>query len=189
MKKIILSITLVLGLNSYAQDYYHGVGVSYNMFLNKLEYSNAYESYSGTEGFGAVMFYYKSTLAFEMSRSTNFGLSAYPAVGGYFNSQTGGYLAYQLPIMGELYFGDVDDVNFNMGLGFAQTGLLSGGHFGITGPIVSIGGSFEYNRNLVGVRAYFSPGLNKTKGFSEGTEVSRDSRMLFGLGVHYMIGN
>ena len=188
MKKIILSITLFLGMNSYAQDYYHGLGVSYNMFLSKLEYSNADESYSGTQGFGAVMFYYKSTLAFEMSRSTNFGLSAYPAIGGYFNSQTGGYLAYQLPIMGEIYFGDVDDANFNIGLGFAQTGLLSGGHFGVTGPIVSLGGSFEYKGNMVGIRAYFTPGLNKTKGFSDGTEVTRDSRMLFGIGAHYLLG-
>ena len=189
MKKIILSITLFLGLNSYAQDYYHAAGVSYNIFMQNLEYSNQYENFSGSESFGAVMFYYKATLAFEMSRSTNFAISAYPGAGGYFNSQTGGYLAYQLPVMGEIYFGDVDDVNFNLGLGFTQSGLLSGGHFGVTGPVVSLGGSFEYNRNIIGIRGYFTPGLNKTKGFAEGTEVSRDSRMLFGIGVHYLFGN
>ncbi len=192
MKKIILSITLFLGMNSYAQDYYHAIGAAYNIGLYKLDYNSVSqnESLSSSSAVGAGLIVYKSTLAFEMSRSSSFAVSAYPGVGGYYNSRTGGSLAYQLPVLGEFYFGDVDDANFNFGAGFFYGGIFSSDATGgtIMGPQVSIGGQFEFRDQLVGLRGYYTYGFNKSKDIpADATDVV-DSKSLFGISLHYLLG-
>lgn len=187
MKKLFFSLLFFTSLNSQAQDYYHAIGAAYNAHLYQLDYSsvsNGGEEFTYLQGAGLIQ--YKATLGFELSRSTNLGVSAYPGVGGYFSSRYGGYLAYQLPILAEFYAGDIDDACFNVGAGFYVGGVTGGGL--ILGPQVSIGGQFELAGQLVGIRGYYTYGVNKFKNLPSDAEVDKNSRMMFGIGLHYVFG-
>lgn len=191
MKKIILSLSLFLGLNSYAQDYYHAIGAAYNIGLYNLSYTSVSQNIDLgiTSTLGCPMIVYKATLAFELSRSSSFAVTAYPGVGGFISSQSGSYVGYQLPVLGEMYFGDVDDANFNFGAGFFYGGILADGSGGaIMGPQASIGGQFEFRDNLIGLRGYYTYGVNKSRDLPSDAENVTDTKSLFGVSVHYLLG-
>lgn len=191
MKKITLAALLFFSFQARSQDYYHAIGGAYNIGMYNLAYNSVSENvnYSETSMLGSALIVYKATLAFEMSRSSSFAVSAYPGVGGYFSSRYGSYIGYQLPILGEFYFGDVDDANFNFGGGFFYGGVSSNGSGGaIMGPQLSIGGQFEFRDKLVGLRGYYTLGLNKSKYLpADATDVT-DKKSLFGVSLQYIIG-
>jgi hypothetical protein len=57
---------------------------------------------------GCPLVSYKATFALELSEQMNLGVSAYPGVGGFVSKSSGSTLGYQLPVVGELYFGDME---------------------------------------------------------------------------------
>lgn len=183
MKKIFLSFALLTASFSNAQDYYHGLGVQGLMGLY-VQGTSSSSSFVGAFVPGVV---YKASLGFEINRKSNFAVSSYPFVGFYFNSQVGGYLGVQLPVLAEIYFGDMDDRNFYIGAGGAWGFIAQGGEGGsIVGPQLGMGGQFEFRDQLIGLRASYTYGLNKTK--TEGVTYTRDSKSMISVGVYYPLG-
>ncbi len=189
MKKITFLVAMLcLSQQAKSQDYYHAIGGAYNIGLYQQEYTSVSENvdYSGTSALGVGLIVYKATLAFELSRSSSFAVSAYPGVGGYMSSRYGSYIGYQLPVLGEMYFGDVDDAHFNVGAGFFYGGISAGGT--IMGPQLSVGGQFEFRDQLIGIRGYYTLGVNKSKNFPADAENVVDKKSLFGVSFHYPLG-
>lgn len=183
MKRIFLSFALFAASFSNAQDYYHGLGVQGLMGLYKQE--TQFSSSSVATFVPGVV--YKASLGFEINRNSNFAVSAYPFAGFYFNSQIGGYLGVQLPVLAEIYFADMDDQNFYIGAGGAWGFIAQDGEGGsIVGPQLGMGGQFEFRDQLVGLRASYTYGLNKTK--TEGITYTRDSKSMISVGLYYLLG-
>ena len=173
----------MIGIYSYDYDYsyFDGNGISTG-------------SESGLSIASVPSVFYKATLGFELSRHSNFAVSAYPSLGFNINSQTGGAIGYQFPIMAEYYMGDIDDANFNIGLGFSYgfASSTSTAEFGdsyvapvigaVVGPTLGLGGQFELSDRLLGIRGSFTYGINSTPGFT------RDNKFLMTIGVYYPFG-
>lgn len=189
MKKLILMAALVMGFSAKAQDYYQGVGIGWNIGLYHLSYQSPGENYSGTSTLGVPLAFYKATLGFEISRKSNFGISAYPGIGGFISTQYGSQVAVQLPILAEMYFGDIDDRNFNVGAGFAYSGIFVDGDGGsVLGPQLSVGGQFEFRDQLIGLRGYYTLGINKSKFIPDNATDVTDRKSMFGVAIHYVLG-
>lgn len=182
---------LFFSFQAKSQDYYHAIGGAYNIGIYNLAYNSVSENtnYSETSMLGSALIVYKATFAFEMSRSSSFAVSAYPGVGGYISTQYGSYLGYQLPVLGELYFGDMDDANFNFGAGFFYGGVSANGSGGaMMGPQLSIGGQFEFRDRLVALRGYYTLGLNKSRYLpADATDVT-DKKSLIGVSLQVPLG-
>ncbi len=187
MKKLVLAATLFAAMFSQkaqAQDYYHGIGA-------QALYGIYSASFDGSSVSSAVLIpsiMYKATLGFEISRDKSFAVSSYPSLGFNLNSQGGSSLGYQLPILAELYLGDIDDKNFHFGLGFSYGAAAYEGDGGsVLGPIIGLGGQFEFQDNLIGIRGTYTLGLNKSEGYTALDGYS-ESRSMIGLGVYYLFG-
>ena len=185
MKKLVLAVsffTAIFTQKAQAQDYYHGIGAQ--ALLGLYNYDNE----STPKLVPSIM--YKATLGFELSRRKHFAVSAYPSVGFNYESNELGsssYFGYQIPILGELYLGDIDDQNFNVGLGFSYGSISYGDGFDgtILGPVLNIGGQLEVKDQLLGFKASYTHGLNKDANII--SSISQ-SRSMIGLSVYYVIG-
>ncbi|MEY4522923.1 MAG: hypothetical protein RIT10_2108 [Bacteroidota bacterium] len=205
MKKLIIAVSLFAAMftqKAQAQEYFHGIGAQALIGIYSYDYDYTFFDGSGISsgsesGFSIASvpsIFYKATLGFELPRHSNFAVSAYPSLGFNLNSQTGGSLGYQFPIMAEYYMGDIDDANFNIGLGFSYgyASSTSTAEFGdsyvspvigaVVGPTLGLGGQFEMSDRLLGVRGSFTYGINSTPGFT------RDTKFLMTIGVYYPFG-
>ncbi len=205
MKKLVIAVSLFAAMftqKAQAQEYFHGIGAQALIGIYSYEYDYTFfdgsgistGSESGLSLASVPSIFYKATLGFELSRKTNFAISAYPSLGFNLNSQTGGALGYQFPIMAEYYMGDIDDENFNIGLGFSYgfASSTSTADFGsgfsapvigaVVGPTLGLGGQFELSDRLLGIRGSFTYGVNSTPGYS------RDNKFLMTIGVYYPFG-
>jgi hypothetical protein len=182
MKKLVLAVsffTAIFTQKVQAQDYYHGIGVQ--------ALYGIYTSDGNFEGVTIPSVMYKATLGFEISRHSSFAVSSYPSLGFNLSTAGGNSLGFQLPILAEMYLGDVDDRNFHFGLGFAYGTVARDGSGGaVMGPTLGLGGQFEFKDNLVGVRASYTYGLNKD------AEIKAlgltESRSMVGVSVYYLLG-
>ena len=173
-----------------AQDYYHGIGGQLNYGIFR---TIGTEGNSGSLEAAAVPgIVYKATLGFDISRSLSFAVSAYPFLGasGSFNSQSGGNLSIgaELPVLGELYFGEIDDACFIMGAGFSAAFLGSSGYGSgtIIGPQLAIGGQFPVRDRLIGLRVAYTYGMNGKGDLPTG--ISKSKRSMFNFGFYYLLG-
>lgn len=192
MKKIILSISLCsIALFSTSQDYYHGIGgqINFGLFSSPDDVSAA--SVPGI--------FYKATLMVTDNRGPNFAVSAYPNLGLNVSVQSnegasGGFAA-GIPVVGELYLGDADDACFFVGAGLDYSLIASSDTYGnssgaIFGPHVGLGGQFNFQDRLIGVRAGYTYGVNRPTFVNQFTNQEyRINKMLFTLGVYYLFGN
>jgi hypothetical protein len=191
MKKLVLAATLFAAIftqKAQAQEYFHGIGAQALYGIYSINGDIAGIDISSSSAVLVPSIMYKATLGFEISRDKSFGVSSYPSLGFNLNSQGGSSLGYQLPILAELYLGDIDDKNFHVGLGFSYGAAAYAGDGGVVlGPIVGIGGQFEFQDKLIGIRGTYTLGLNKSEGYTAGAGYS-ESRSMIGLGVYYMLG-
>ena len=195
-KNVILACALLCAsLSMNAQEYYHGIGGQYNFGIFNIETQN--NSFSGAGSVPGL--FYKATLAFPLTKKINLAASSYPFLGlsGNFNSQTGasGSIGAELPVLAELYLGDMDNGCFFMGTGVSAAFLgvsdpdpLFGGSFGgaIIGPQVDMGGQFNFRNNLVGVKVAYTYGLNNSVSIPSDEVVISDRRNMFSIGAYYL---
>lgn len=185
MKKLIFHLTFtlfsLLAFKSTAQNYHHGFGFQYNLA--------SFSTYGSSFIVGVPSLTYKSTFGFEVGK-VGIGISAYPSVGFFLsNSSDISYFGTEVPLMGELYLGDMDDKCFFTGLGFSAgyyTDFYDGG--AILGPQIEIGGQFYIRESLVGMRAFFTKGVNGgTQHIYDGTTF-KEKIFSTGLSFYYMLG-
>lgn len=186
---VLFSCALFLATLSFSQDYYHGIGAQADIGIFNLAFTSTDLDYDETLNPAVPGLFYKATLAF----TDQFAVSAYPFVGfsGSFNSRTGasGSLGIQLPVVAEFYMGDIDDSCFFVGAGMAF-GSLGSSEFGsgsVFGPQISLGGQFELSRRLIGLRAAYTHGINKSDPI-DGIEFTKDTHTLISLGIYYLLG-
>jgi hypothetical protein len=190
MKKIILIAVLAVAGRSVAQDYYHGLGIQYNMGLFNYSYDAPGINYGFSGALGVPGIVYKSSLAFEVNRSSNIAISAYPFLGLMISNVYGSYIGAELPVLAEYVIGDLDDQCFFLGAGIAFSYLNTGGDGGsIVGPQVGIGGQFEFRDRMIGLRGSYTYGLNKPGKYIP-TDATRydDSKMMIGFSIYYPLG-
>lgn len=194
MKKLVLAATFFAAMFSQkaqAQDYYHGIGAQALFGSYGIKGDLLGQPVDETEYKLVPSIMYKATLGFELSRRKHFAVSAYPCIGFNYESNEFGsssYFGYQLPILGELYLGDIDDQNFNIGLGLSYGSISydAESNGSVFGPIINVGGQLEVKDQLLGFRASYTYGLNsdadiKALGLTE-------SRSMIGLSVYYVLG-
>ena len=198
IKSLAIAALLCASFTSKAQDYYHGLGAQVNYGLYSLSYTSPSSVYNGTASAAVPGIFYKASLAFDVSRSTNFAISSYPFLGlnANFNSQTGGSGAFgvELPILAEFYFGDLDDPCFFLGAGFSAAFLASSDVFGgatagpVVGPQLELGGQFNFRDKLIGLRFAYTYGVNNTKNIDSDITIVKDTRSMFSFGGYYLLG-
>lgn len=197
MKKIIFTFALAaMSFFTHAQEYYHGLGLSYLYYIGSTSYDAPGLTYDGVNVGGVPGITYKATLAFEAGKQSYFAISSYPTLGISFSSGGGSNsLGYQLPLLAEFYTSSPDEPGFVGGAGFsygfaASDSFDSFGPSGgsVFGPMLSAGGQFDVKDKLIGVRGAYTYGLNKIKGLPAETTVIRDSKSMITLGVYYVFG-
>ena len=190
MKKLLLTGVTVFTMSfSYAQEYYHGLGLQYDMGMFNYSYTTSSLDYSCNCGAGVPGVVYKASLAFEAGRNSNMAISSYPFLGFYLSSTAGSYLGVELPVLFEFYTGDLDDNTFFAGAGFSYSFIASDDEGGvIMGPQVGIGGQFPVRDKLIGIRGAYTLGINKRNDIPADATVSKDKKYLIGLGFYYVLG-
>ena len=111
-----------------------------------------------------------------------------------FNNVEGSYIGAELPILGEIHFGEFDDSDFFLGAGFSASYTASDSFFGasgggIIGPQATLGGQFELRDQLIGVRLGYTYGINRSGGTVDilGEEI-KVNKTLFSIGAYYVFG-
>lgn len=195
MKNLILiPLFCAFGLTANSQDYYHGLGATALVHMGSLAFTSPGLDYEGNTGTVVPGITYKATLGFEAGRNAYFGVSAYPTLGFSFNSGGGGNsLGYQIPVMGEFYTAEPNEPAFIAGVGFAYGFAAADDAFGgsggaVMGPVASLGGQFELRDKLLGIRASWTLGINKTKDLPADAVVTKDSKSMATIGVYYVFG-
>lgn len=194
--KNLLKLTLVLiftiGANySDAQEYRHGLGIQLTTGIFNGVYENEYgQIYDEPEYSYVPGAVYKASLAFDINRDLSFSIAAYPFIGLNRNSLTGGYFGFELPVLGEFFFGDIDDFGGFVGAGFnygiiAHTGYGSGQ---IVGPTFDAGIQFPMKDRILELKLGYTLGLNNELEKHPDLTVTKDSRSIFSVGLLYMIG-
>ncbi len=181
-----------------AQDYFHGVGAQVNYGLFRLDYTSSTVNSSDLVLASVPGIVYKASLGFEINNSLNFAVSSYPFIGFNLslNSQSGGVGSFgaELPVLGELYIGDLDDGCFFIGAGLSAAFLAASDVWGgaaagpILGPQFDIGGQFNLRNRLVGIRLAYTYGLNNTRNVPSDITINTDKRSMVALGGYYVIG-
>ena len=190
MKRLLMLTILIMSNFASAQDYYHGLGgqINYGLFNTKSSDGTS----SSLEAAAVPGIVYKASLGFDISRSTSFAISSYPFIGlnASVNSNSGlssgSSFGAEFPVLGEIYFGDLDDGCFFLGAGFsaAFVGTAGSGSGSVFGPQLDLGGQFYLRDRLIGLRLAYTYGVNRDA-TSLGTKTSKN---LFGLGFYYVLG-
>jgi hypothetical protein len=191
MKSILTLILFLFAVNSFGQDYYHGLGCQYSIGLYNLEFTSPFLNYSGSVATAQQGVFYKATLAF----SDNLAVSAYPFLGinMTISSRTGGtgFLGFELPVNAEFFLGDLDDGCFFVGAGLSYAYLTTSSDIqgeGVFGPQIALGGQFNLKDNLYGIRAAYTIGINSTKLDVANANVTEDSKSLISGGIYFLLG-
>lgn len=187
MNRISLTLLgIIISMTSFSQEYSHGLGLQYNYGIFREAYTTDYVDYSGVVGVAVPGVVYKANLGFDISRDFHVSATAYPFLGFYLNTQTGGYLGAELPVLCELYFGDMDDFGGFFGAGgtMAFLGSSDSGGGAIVGPQAVGGLQFPLRDRMVALKIGYTYGLNK-RDESVGITYSVDKRSMLSFGLLY----
>jgi hypothetical protein len=190
MKKLFLSIILAgAGFSAQAQDYYHSLGLGFIGSINHVIYSDQFENVDSWLVGSAPLAAYKACLGFDISRKQTFGITAYPSLGGSIGVD-GINLSFALPVAAELYFGDVDDNHFKLGLGATYARVNYSGEYyststNVFGPTFSTGFQFEIRDKLTEFNLSYTYGLTRSSAIPTGATVTKDVNHGFAVHVLY----
>ncbi len=180
MKNLFLTVLLGgLGFMSHSQDYYHGLGGQYSYV--------AFTSPGDVDVMSTPGIFYKATLGFDTD-GPGIGISAYPYIGVFIQDGEGS-LGAEFPLMAEVYFGDFDDRNFNIGAGFSASYWYNGWTAGaVIGPKITLGGQFYLRESLLGLRLGYVYGMNRPDLTYPSGGTYKVKKNIIDLGLYYMFG-
>jgi len=167
MKK---KVTLVIFLGAFAicaraQDFYHGGGggilsIMYHQVYTIPGVMDA-DFQGSTLNYG---FTYNPFLNFEIDRSKSLNVASYPFLGFSFNSREGGTLGIEIPVVAELFIGDIEDQGGFVGVGINWAKAADDDFNGsLFGPQISGGGQFYFKDNLIKARLAYTIGVSSSK--------------------------
>lgn len=151
-KTILILVTTIASLSAISQDYFHKLGVSWNVYGDKTVYDVSGETENLDVRF-MPMVTYQAGFDFEIGDILYFSPTAYPALGSGIITVNGAggsdILAFNLPVVAELYIGE-DREYFGgfIGAGFEYSWYSSLGS--IMGPQFSGGLNFNFGDTFLG---------------------------------------
>lgn len=185
---ITLIITIVSFGSTLAQDFYHSAGVGISSILYSQEYTTPLTNPSYTGSTATPGLVYNPSLSFEINRNMSFNLAAYPMLGFALSSREGSSFGLELPVAGELFFGDMDDIGGFFGAGFAFGSSADDNWSGsVIGPQFSAGGQLDIQGSIVKGRIGYTIGLNESPEES-GIVYTVDKRNMLSLSLLYPLG-
>ena len=188
-KLLILAFFITPSLLSNAQGFYHSLGTQLHAGSRSFIYSTPYIDYTGNQGFAVPSIFYKATYMFN-SDIVSFGVSSYPSVGADSNNMNGTSLGYELPILVEVYFGNIEENCFFIGAGFSKGHITKGGSsldkLDASGPQILLGGQFTLRGQDLGVKLSYTLATNNLT-YPSDFIVTEDMRYMITLGVYYML--
>ena len=137
-----------------SQEYYQGVGGQGIIGISDYLYRNAstLDTSYGGGAYGIFGFYYQASLVFDAGFDNQLAISAYPFVGLSLNS-----VGYEIPLLAEFYFGEIDDYNFHFGAGYTYCQIFDYGTNNILfGPLFEVGGMFPFRMETMGLKLNFA---------------------------------
>lgn len=192
MNKVLCSLIFAAAsFTTQAQDYYHSIGLGFIGSINHVIYSDQFENVDSRLIGTAPLATYKACLGFDISRKQTFAITAYPSIGG--SIAVGDInLSYALPVAAELYFGDIDDPHFKLGLGATYARTTYSGDFisestNVFGPTISTGFQLEIRDKLTEVNLNYTYGLTSSSVIPSGSTVTKDVNHGFAIMVLYSL--
>jgi hypothetical protein len=193
MKKVLFTVSLVFAsFTSQAQDYYHSAGIGFFGAINHVVYSAPLYGNVDSRLVGTMpLMTYKACLGSDVNRKSTFGLTAYPSVGGTL-STAGSNFGFALPVAAEMYFGDVDDNHFKMGLGVSYARITLSSDFyseisSVFGPTAGMGFQTEIRDKMIEINLNYTYGLTRSATIPTGATVTKDVNHGFSVQVLYSL--
>ncbi|MFT5820507.1 MAG: hypothetical protein ACI8ZM_001750 [Crocinitomix sp.] len=185
-KKMLMTILCLFCFSTHlsAQKYTHGIGLNYNLSFFNSAYNTSQLSYTGTSQIGIPGITYKASLDFDLSENKQFSIVSYPFVGFMTNSDYGNYKGFEIPLLGELYFGNTTSSRSFIGVGATYSYLSAKTATTIIGPKIIAGFQFKIKEKTLSFNLGYALGLNKRK-TSDDFNYTTDRKSLMSFSAIY----
>ncbi len=188
-KLLCFCFALSLSFSASSQVYKQGVGLQLNVISFK-------ESYTSVDGLSLPVrntpvpgILYKGSLGFSLSRTTTLSITTYPFIGLGPKDSGKPRIVAEIPLLAEVFFGDVDYFGGFIGLGASYTySTIPGyGDGTVFGPQIEGGLQFSLNESVLAAKLSYTYGLNdpSIKAYPDRTYL-KSERGIFGVGLIYM---
>jgi hypothetical protein len=185
MKKYLLFFLIIIATTATSQKYFQGLGGGLIGGIYHVKYTSSAGNYDNYTSGSVGAISYKSSFVFDLSRYATVGVSAFPTIGLNRGSNTT-YFGYSLPIVGELYLGNHEELHFAAGAGFAVAGITLPKAGPVFGPHFCIGGQFTVREELISVRLSGTFGKNYyVKDVPPSVKLLANSAVMLGLNFYY----
>jgi hypothetical protein len=189
----ILCFITSVSTSAQAQVFKHGVGVQFDFFSFKDSYTDLTGAHNPVSLTVIPGLTYKASLSMYVSktRHLHISLASYPFVGLYANSIDAKKLVYEMPLLVEFFYGDIDYFGGFVGIGaaYANSGIPNFGNGNVFGPQIEGGLQFPFAGQVLAAKLAYTYGMNKPGAslFPERT-YSKSERGIFSLGLNYIFG-
>lgn len=175
--------------NVKAQVFKQGVGLQLDVISFKESYTTIGGLYLPVRNVAAPGILYKGSLNFALSRTTTFAVSAYPFVGLGPKDSGKPRIVAEIPLVAELFFGDLDYFGGFIGAGgsFAYSKIPDYGNGIVVGPHIVGGLQFPLNDRVLAAKMSYTYGVNDPSIAAYPNRVySKSERGIFSIGLLYM---
>lgn len=134
MKFIIGTVLSICMLNASSQGFFHKIGGQANYFTTQVEYTYSVSGGSGDvsevgfNSFPGIL--YQAGFDFELADGISIAPTVYPMF-GISIGEGQNYIAYELPVMVELFFGDREEFGGFFDLGYSYMAFSESGYSGL----------------------------------------------------------
>ncbi len=182
-------VLLLAAFTSNAQVFKQGVGLQLDVLSFKESYTTTSGLYFPVRNVAAPGILYKASLNFALSHTTTFAISSYPFIGLGPKDAGKPRIVADLPIVAELFFGDLDYFGGFIGAGgsFSYTKIPEFGNGIVVGPQLVGGLQFPINDQVLAAKMSYTYGLNDPSIAAYPNRVyNKTERGVFSIGVLYM---
>ncbi len=188
---IVLVVLSLFSNHNFSQKFSFGTGFQLNTGIFTTTFQTTLDNYSEFVLAPVPGFLYKASYEIEIKNQTNIAITTYPFIGlGLNNGYNINSFDLELPILAELYFGDIKEPAFYTGAGFSasylnsEIGAESSGI--VLGPQLEFGGQFfGFNGQLISIRLTYTAGISNVFRTNPEPNVVKEKRNMLGVGMLY----
>lgn len=184
-----VTFTMLVSFGASGQVYKQGVGLQ----LDVVSFKESYTSVTGlslpVRNTAVPGILYKGSLGFALSHNTTLSITTYPFIGLGPKDAGKPKIVAEIPLLAEVFFGDVDYFGGFIGLGasYTYTTIPGFGDGTVFGPQIEGGLQFPLNDMVLAAKLSYTYGLNdpSISAYPERT-YSKAERGIFAIGLTYM---
>ncbi len=190
---VFLFFISISSINANGQVFKHGVGAQLDIFSFKESYTDVTGLNHPVSVSAIPGLVYKASLSLYASktRHSHISIASYPFIGYYANSIDASKLAFEVPLLVEFFYGDIDYFGgfFGVGASYAQSAIPNFGDGTVFGPQIEGGLQFPIDGKVIAAKLAYTYGLNDPSEslFPERTYTKSD-RGIFSIGLIYVFG-